>query len=195
MSAPLNRQELKRLANPKSLASTHRSWGCPPTDDLIRWLIDQGISDKAMVSPYPIGGAKVRFDRGTFDLDESGERALTFRATDCGEVIDLIAWQPRTGQLASWHGQAFCLGDVEDIFNPATYFAGDALRVHETPLQWLLAGREGIVILRPDLAYAYLKGRRVLCDDPRHAARIERWCQSPRTSVEILISAAERNAA
>ena len=76
MSAPLNRQELKRLAKrPKSLASIHRSWGCPPTDDLIRWLIDQGVSEEAMVSPYPIGGAKVRFDRGTFDLDESGVRA------------------------------------------------------------------------------------------------------------------------
>ena len=110
-------------------------------------------------------------------------------------MVDLIAWQPRTDKLASWRGHAFCLGDVEDIFNPATYFAGDALGVHETPLQWLLAEREGIVILRPNLGHAYLKGRRVLCDDPHHAARIERWCQPPRANLEILISAAERNAA
>ena len=177
----------------ESLASVHRSWGFP-CDDELRWLLHQGISDTAL---WPISGATVCFDlkHGTFDLDPAGERALIFRAEDCDEVIDLIAWQPRTGQLASWRGQAFCLGDVGDIFNPATYFAGDALRVHETTLQWLLAEREGIVILRPDLAYAYLKGRRVLCDDPRHAARIEQWCQPPRTSVEILIAAPERNAA
>ena len=136
------------------LTSVHRSWGFP-SDDELRWLLHQGISDTAL---WPISGATVCFDlkHGTFDLDHAGERSLIFRAEDCDEVIDLIAWQPRTGQLASWRGQALCLGDVDDIFNPATYFAGGALRIHETPLQWLQTEREGIVIVRPDLAHAYL---------------------------------------
>jgi hypothetical protein len=177
----------------ESLTSVHRSCGFP-SDDELRWLLHQGISDTAL---WPISGATVSFHlkHSTFDLDPAGERTLIFRAEDCDEVIDLIAWQPRTGQLASWRGQAFCLGDVDNAFNPATYFAGGALRVHESPLQWLLAEREGIVILRPDLGHAYLKGRRVLCDDPYHAARIERWCQPPRANVEILIAAPERNPA
>ena len=158
-------------------------------------MLHQGISDTAL---WPISGATVCFDlkHGTFDLDPAGERALIFRAEDCDEVIDLIAWQPRTGQLASWRGQAFCLGDVDDIFNPATYFAGDALRVHETPLQWLLAERDGIVIVRPDLAHAYLANcQRLAFSEARSLARWQRWLQPPKPTVEILVAVEERAAA
>jgi hypothetical protein len=137
----------------QSLSSIHRSWGFP-TDDELLWLLEQGVSDEAL---WPISGATVRFDSATFDLDAEGERALVFRAEDRDEVIDLIGWQPHTGALASWRGQAFCLGDIDDIFNPATYFDGGALRVHATPLDWLLANRDGIVIVQPDLAPAYLE--------------------------------------
>jgi hypothetical protein len=93
-----------------SLASIHRSWGFP-TDNEILWLLDRAVSDQAL---WPISGATVRFESATFDLDHEGERALTFRAEDRGKVRDLIAWQPRTGALASWRGQAFCLGDADD---------------------------------------------------------------------------------
>jgi hypothetical protein len=141
-----------------------------PSNDELRWLLRQGISDAAL---WPISGATVRLDGSTFALDPDGERALIFRAEDCGEVIDLIAWQPRTDKLASWRGIAFCLGDVDDIFNSATYFAGGALRVHETPLQWLRAERDGIMILRPDLAHAYLADRRIVCPDARFAHEVE----------------------
>jgi hypothetical protein len=109
------------------LAAVHRAWGLPD-DAMVQWLLRQGIDEAALLNPYPIGAAKVRFLAGnTFDLDPDGDRALTFRATDVDDVIDLIAWQPRTGQLASWRGVAFCLGDVDDTFNPATYFAGGML--------------------------------------------------------------------
>ena len=143
-------KEMQQIPYPEVgfLKSLHRSWGFP-TDDEILWLLDQGIDENAL---WPISGATVRFNGAIFDLDhEEGKRALLLRAEDRGEVIDLIAWQPRTGALASWRGQAFCLGDVDDILNPANYFAGDALRVHATPLDWLLAHRDGIVIVRPDL--------------------------------------------
>jgi hypothetical protein len=177
----------------QSLSSIHRSWGFP-TDDQLLWLLDQGVSEKAL---WPISGAIVRFDGATFDLtDEEGERTLTFRAEDRGEVIDLIAWQPRTGALASWRGQAFCLGDLDDIFNPATYFAGDALRVHATPVDWLLADREGIVIVRPDLAPAYLSHcQRIRCSNAAYARHVKKWIQPRQSSVEILVEVKERAAA
>jgi hypothetical protein len=182
------------LPNPenKSLAAVHRSWGFP-TDDELRWLLHQGINDTAL---WPISGATVRFDRAIFELDDTGERGLTFRALDCGEVIDLVAWQPRTGKLGSWHGQAFCLGDIDDIFNPATYFAGGALYVHETPLHWLLAEREGICIVRPDLAHAYLANcQRLAFVDAAHARKVQRWIERKPT-VQILVEIpAERAAA
>jgi hypothetical protein len=176
----------------QSLASVHRSWGFP-TDDELLWLLDEGVDESAL---WPISGARVHFEAGTFYLDNSGERALCFRAEDCGEVIDLIAWHPDTGKLASWRGQAFCLGDVDDIFNPATYFSGDALRVHATPLDWLLADRKGIVIVRPDLAPAYLANcRRIRCSKKAHAYSLEKWVKPRQASVEILVEVEERAAA
>ena len=169
----------------KSLASVHRSWGFP-TDDELLWLLDQGLNENAL---WPISGVTVRFDRNTFGLDDTGERALTFRAEDSGEVIDLIAWQPRTGALASWRGQAFCLGDLDEIYNPATYFMDGALRVHASPLEWLRANREGIVILRPDFTYAHLRFcQRILCDDPAHAEDVEFWLRAPEPTVKILVA-------
>jgi hypothetical protein len=176
----------------KPLSAVHRSWGFP-NDDEILWLLDQGVSDNAL---WPISGARIRFDGATFHLDHAGERALTFRAEDRGEVIDLIAWQPRTGALASWRGQAFCLGDVDDIFNPATYFAGDALRVHATPLEWMLADRDGIVIVRPDLAPAHLTNcQRIRCSNQAYARQVEKWIQPRKASVEILVEVKESAAA
>jgi hypothetical protein len=174
----------------KPLSAVHRSWGFPNDDDLC-WLLDQGVSDEAL---WPISGATVRFDGATFDLDDEGERALTFRAEDCGKVIDLIAWQYRSEKLAAWCGQAFCLGDVDDIFNTATYFGGGALRVHATPLDWLLADRDGIVIVRPDLAPAY-NCQRIRCSNAAHAREVEQWLQPHKPSVEILVEVEERAAA
>src|SRR4051812_45319122 len=62
-----------------------------PSDDGLRWLLRQEIDGEAMGTPWPIRGANVRFDGCTFDFDPEGERAIIFRADDCGEVIDLIA--------------------------------------------------------------------------------------------------------
>jgi hypothetical protein len=176
----------------QSLSSIHRGWGFP-TDDELLWLLDQGIDENAL---WPLSGAIVHFDAGRFELNNDGQRALIFRAEDRAEVIDLIAWQPRIGALASWRGQAFCLGDVDNIFNPATYFAGDALRVHATPLDWLLANRDGIVIVRPDLAPAYLAHcRRIRCSSKAHALQVEKWVRPRKPSAEILVEVEERAAA
>ena len=176
----------------KPLSAEHRSWGFP-NDDEVLWLIDEGVSDEAL---WPISGATVRIDGSRFYLDHEGERALTFRAEDRGKVIDLIAWQPKTGKLASWCGQAFCLGDFDDISNPATYFAGDALRIHKTPLEWLLADRDGIVIVRPDLASAYLANcPRICCSNENHARQVEKYLQPAKPSVEIFVEVEERAAA
>jgi hypothetical protein len=176
----------------QSLSSIHRGWGFPNDDELL-WLLDQGIDENAL---WPISGAKVHFDAGRFELNDDGQRALIFRAEDRGEIVDLIAWQPHTGIVASWRGQAFCLGDIDDIFNPATYFAGDALRVNPTPLDWLLAVREGIVIVRPELAPAYLPHcQRIRCSNEAHARRVQKWILPQQPSAEILVEVEEGAAA
>jgi hypothetical protein len=169
----------------ESLASVHRSWGFP-SDDELRWLLCQGVSDAAL---WPISGATVRFDRSTFDLDESGERALTFRATDCGEAIDLVAWQPTTSKIGLWRSVGFCLGDQDQIFNPATYFGAGCLQVHANPLEWLRSGRQGIMIVTPKLTRAYLGGvSRLMFADVGHKRLVRRWMTMKPPLPEMLLA-------
>jgi hypothetical protein len=103
---------------------------------------------------------------------------------DRDEILDLCAWSDDA--LATWLGRAFCLGDLDDIFNPATYFDG-ALRVHASPLEWLQAGCDGIVILRPERCWPYLRYARVICAKIETADLIQKWNKPPRVSTEILI--------
>ena len=138
-----------------SLVRVQRSWGLP-ADELIGLLLDRGVSEQAMVRPYCIGGGRAVFHRNSFEFDLNGAPVITFRAEDRGEVIDLVAWDPVAGLLASWRGQGFCLGDLDQVLNPATYFTDDTLWVHESPLEWLIAERRGMVVLRPELCNAYL---------------------------------------
>lgn len=171
-----------------SLAAIHLSWGLP-TVEILALLNNGGITISALTKPWPVGAATVRFNGPTFEPDSNGVRALTFTVIDRQRVIDIVAWHPRSGMLSSWRGQAFCLGDLDDIFSPATYFAGGTLRIHRTPWEWLKAGREGIVILRPELSYSYLRHcRRLSVPDMQLAARLRRWLQPPRSNVKIIVA-------
>lgn len=183
--------------NPEdSNAQASQQWQTPALSPVeLRWLRGQGLSRAAILSPWPIGATNVTFTGKAFKLDANGERALTFLVEDCGEAIDIAARQPRTGKLATLLGTGFAIGQ-EAIFNPATYFAGDALLVHETPLQWLLAERKGIVILRPDLAHAYLANcQRLAFSDARFAQTVKAWLRPPKPTAEILVAVEERAAA
>jgi hypothetical protein len=179
---------------PPSLAAVHRSWGLPD-DRLIRWLLDQGVRESAMLEPWPLGGARVLFDGCGFDVVPDGELAVTFRIDDCGEVLDLAAWAPRSGKMASWCGVGFAIGQ-DQIFNPASYFDGGALRVHADPLAWLKADRDGVVIVKPELTYAYLRNvRRLSFADPALARQVERWLEPPQAGPELLVEVVEELAA
>ncbi len=150
------------------------------------WLRSQGVSDNAL-DEYPhIGAAHVRFDGSHFEEAEGGERVLTFVIYDCGEFIDFAAWQPRMGELATWRGAGFAIGQ-DQIFNPATYFDGGALRVHADPLAWLKAGREGIVIANAELTYAYLRDCRLSFADPALGRAVELWREPPRPRGDLFI--------
>jgi hypothetical protein len=159
-----------------------------PSDNELKWLLRQGVDGDVMATPA-IRGATVRFDRGgVFDFDPDGVRAVIFRSDDRGEAIDLVAWQPTTGQLATWRGAGFCIGDVDRVFCPSTYFAGDALAVHKSPLEWLRSGRDGVVIAQPKLTYAnFHSGMRVRCTDTELSQQLKKWLRAPARKVEILV--------
>ena len=103
-------------------SNANASWRVPaPNLAELRWLRRQDVSRAAILCPWSIGATNVTFHGTAFELATGGERVLTFLVEDCGEVIDVAAWQPRTGQIATWLGTGFAIGQ-EAIFNPATYF-------------------------------------------------------------------------
>jgi hypothetical protein len=168
----------------------------PPEQRELDWLRSQGVSDAALDDLPHIGAAFVEFDGHLFEEVEDGQRALTFVIHGHGEFIDFAAWQPRTGQLATWRSAGFAIGQ-EAICNPATYFAGGALRIHRSPLEWLKADRDGIVIADHKQTYAMLRHvPRLSFADAMLARQVRAWLQPPKPRVEFLVEVpAERAAA
>ena len=75
--------------------------------------------------------------------------AYTILARDAGGApIDVVAWHPRTGRLATWLGRVGLLG--ADYPCPAT--KTDPLCVFPSPTEWLASGRRGVVIVDERLA-------------------------------------------
>lgn len=158
-----------------------------PDGKALMWFKSQGVVIDSMATPYPVIVAKVAFSNAnTFSFDVDGVDAYIFQAEDRGEVIDLVAWRP-PATLATLRGVAFCVGDADDILNPATYSDDGALRVHPTALEWLKAEREGIVIVQPRYAFAYLSQARCIeCADTEHAAQLDRWLRPPKRTAKIV---------
>jgi hypothetical protein len=176
-------------SNIGSLRSQHRDWGLP-SDTQIRWLLDQGVSVGTLeAAPCSMAATKVRFEGRFFIPDPDGENGLIFRATDRDEVIDLVGWSPRTDQLGSFLGLAFCLGDQDQLHNSASWFAGGGLNIYRSPLQWLRTNRRGIVIVDPRQTYGMLRHvPRLLVDNIAHGEQVKRWMQRPKLTTQILVS-------
>lgn len=111
----------------------------PPPEQL-KWLTTQGVSWASLATPEVIRSAKgIRAPDGYFEPG-NGSIWLGFP-----EVEDTIFWQPRTGELATWTGRSFALGEAV-ISNPGTYSMDGRLNLFPDPLDWLRAGRDGIVV-------------------------------------------------
>jgi len=117
----------------------------------IDWLLGQGVDEGALLAMLPLRCARghVAGD-GRLDLHSEGKSYLVFP-----EAEDCIFWQPRTGELATWNGRAFALGE-DTINNPLTFSFGNHLNLLPDPLEWLHRGCEGIVIVDWSRAYARL---------------------------------------
>jgi hypothetical protein len=80
--------------------------------------------------------------------------AVIFLARDdLGDPSDLAAWEPETGRLALLLGRVAMLGQ-DNLYG---WRLGDPLMVHETPLEWLQAGREGVFVIDPQRASPLLR--------------------------------------
>ncbi len=129
----------------------------PPKPDVIRFLRGQGVSIDALAEPELPAFAEVSFHEGQplFDFAD-GDGALIFLARDEeGDPCDLVAWSAKKNRLAAWYGDAPLLG-AEAIYAPRLD-PENALKVHETALLWLLAVRDGVVIVDPKRAAPILR--------------------------------------
>jgi hypothetical protein len=102
----------------------------------------QGVTIEMLIHPREPRLAIGRSDTlGYFIDDDNGEDWIVFAADG-----DLIYWQPKTGTFATSFRRAFAITE-ERIVNPATYFAGDGLRLFNNPVEWLKDARRGVVVL------------------------------------------------
>lgn len=112
---------------------------------------------------FEVRRARVQFlPRGRFvfgweprcELAESVP-ALIIPALDGLEIIDLVAWHPKTGRLASIDKR------IGWLAGPAPQ-ADEPLVVFTDPLGWLAAWRTGIVVVHEAIAVPFLREQPVL---------------------------------
>lgn len=156
----------------------------------IDWLLKAGVSVEAMVQPDAILVARGRKAHdGRFEDDGEGQPWLAFI-----ELEDCVYWQPRTGELCTWNGRAFALGEAA-IDDAATYALDGWLNIFADPLDWLRAGRHGCVVVDWTQAFDRLR------DAPRIAVaetillQFRRHMQPPRLPEVAVIASTERAAA
>ena len=96
-------------------------------------------------------------------------------------AFDLIAWNLTTGAIATWRGEASILGE----FNLLWRLGEEALRVFPTVLAWLIAGRDGLVIIDSSEARWRLIGEELVVDDAEFGASLEAALRLPEPKVFV----------
>ena len=129
---------------------------------------------------------KVVFDGDRFEFSryrpDGACNAFVLPALDhFGEVIDLVAF--RHDRCATWFGRAGLLGG-EQPFLPRV---GDvALDVHESVIDWLRAGRRGVVVINLARAASDLRAAAPLrAATPEHARRLRTALTVPAPTILI----------
>lgn len=151
-----------------------------------------GIPPDTLAGPIPVAASTVYFDGDRFEFehhhhcyDDQGVRAFMFLITNpWNEAIDIVAWSPSLGKLATWLGWAWALGE-ETVFSPRLTDHG-ALPVHRSPVGWLRARREGIVIVRPEVAALCLEyAGPLIAEDPDHLVELKRLLTRPAPTILV----------
>jgi len=125
-------------------------------------LIAKGVPALSMGNASPAGDVLKEMrghchSDGYFDEAEGGELHIAILVYNqlCAPV-DVACWHPRFGVVTTHCGRAFALG-AEQIGNPGSFVFGQGVLVHSSVLGWLKAGRTGVYILRPKLAFDELR--------------------------------------
>jgi hypothetical protein len=161
-----------------------------------------GVAQIDLAVPDMVLGANVVFFDRTFafpdELDEPEDVTsafITICRDDYGDAIDLAAWSPSTERMATWLGRAWAI-DQFRLMRPRLAESG-ALPVHKSPLEWLRARRDGIVIIDSERAkwqIAYL-GRSLIVEDVSHGRTLRHALTMPEPEIFVSPSSVDMCAA
>jgi hypothetical protein len=124
-----------------------------PQLEVGQWLRRQGVDVPLVLNVVgPIVEHDIIiFKKGIFDFARPGAtdavRAVVHVAlgNDAETPKDLVAWtRDRPDRIFRCLGAVQAIG-IDQLFNPASYFAGRPLRVHRSVLAWLAADCDGVV--------------------------------------------------
>ena len=145
-----------------------------PNQAQLDWLIASGVTIEAMIRPEPLQATRGHRARdGRFEADATGPCWLVFP-----EPADFVFWQPRTGEIATDAGRAFALGEAV-VVDPWTYSFTGKLNVYADPLDWLRAGRDGIVIVDWGRTWSRLQDCPQIAVDRRLMNKFKKFCRPP----------------
>jgi hypothetical protein len=161
----------------------------------IDFLTRRGVSANALI--YPECLRMVRgfcAEDGYFDYCEEGKTHFAFLAENrFSDEIDIVFWNPASGELASMYHRVFALGE-EQIGDPWSCVHGGHLEIHPSPWEWLINGKQGIVIIREEWAFDKLRDvPNLLVNDAKLGEQLRELLQ-PRYMPKILVSIEEEAA-
>jgi len=149
-------------------------------DDLDRFQ-SLGVDALSLGSPWHILVDRVVFDgSGTFHFsrdagDDRAEHVFTIAVIGLGVgIVDICAWHREADRFALWLGAGYALGQTQ-VELPHL----EPLPIWRSPLAWLRAGRRGIVILRPEIAWSRLIDVPVLAETIDHGRELKRLLAPP----------------
>jgi hypothetical protein len=132
-------------------------------------LVKMGVTGPAIAKAGGFGVAGVAFMKDRFEFDGPAE-AMVLPVYEGAHLIDLVAVDSkRPIRFARLYGRAWCLGNDFNAWEPNA-----ALPVWRTPLRWLQAGAEGIVIMDWAAAYWQLPDADLVAEDEHHGQQIRR---------------------
>jgi hypothetical protein len=157
--------------------------------------IDLAIPDMVLAAPVVFFEQSFAFPDELDDPQEGTPAFVMICRDSYGDAIDLAAWAPSMERLATWLGRAWAIDEFR-LMRPRLA-ESEALPVHKSPLEWLRARRDGIVIIDGERArwqIAYL-GRSLIVEDVSHGRTLRQALTMPEPQIFVSPSSVDMCAA